>query len=1184
MPLSTHSNRIRTGLYYPRSLQLPPGKRLDVNTYTFALLFMLYGINAVPLVLILSLIPQNPHCENKGNGNDQESGSTTQGMEKCNDHFFPREIKLLVYVLVSIRILLVLLCGDIETNPGPSESSSISDSSEDIYENLRIQDLVTFSSINVQSVQPKIDILGAEFGDRDVILVTETWLKPNIPNSVLEIENFREPFRNDRAGDKVGGGVMIYVRDTIPCKRRRDLEMVTVECLWVEITVQKTKILFGLFYRPLDSSDHVWDHISQSVENAINTGIEKIVVLGDFNNNLLSPGTSKLKNIISQNGLYQVVSDHTFFCETNPSLLDPLIVNNKDFLMYHEVGENILEATVRYHCPIHGILNVKKPKNKIFKRRVWLFDRGNYEQYREDLGNVNWDQLINVPDINDAVSNVNREILKSAESNIPNKLIVVRPHDPPWITSLIKKKIRKRKRLRRKAKKSNTPEAWTNFRRARNECVNLIKNAKNNYREKQTAILNENVPVKNWWKTLRNLVGLPPKSTHYPPLLVNDNYIDEDFAKANAFNDYFSLQSSVDDSNSIVPDLPQDFNIDNINGIEISEEDVYDCLSQLDISKATGPDDISPRFLRYASRALTYPLTLLFNKSLNMCTFPKNWKIANVIPVFKNGEREVISNYRPISLLSIMGKVMERCVYKHLHNYFNRQNTITCLQSGFRPGDSTVNQLLSITDDIGKALDAGKEVRVVFCDISKAFDRVWHEGLLYKLKACGICGNLLNWLRSYLSNRKQKVVIGGVSSELSKIKAGVPQGSILGPLLFLIFINDIVNDILCKVRLFADDTTLYIIVENAYVAAEIINSDMDKIHQWSSQWLVNFNPRKTESMVITKKILKPHHPPVYMNDTIIHEVSSHKHLGLTFREDGSWVSHVDNIIEKVTPRLNVFRSLKFRLNRNQLQTVYFSFVRPILEYADTVWDNIPDYLKEKLEGINVEAARIVTGATKLCSKDKLYEDTGWQSLGDRRRIHKLIKFHDIVHGRTPDYLNTIIPPQLRQVHQYNTRGGDNIQAVRCRTSYYQNSFLPSTINEWNLIPNEVKSNPSSYLFKRYLNRDVKKPPDYYCFGNRHAQVLHARLRLDCSNLNEHLYRKNISDSDRCRCGLVESTRHYLLECELHNTIRARTIESLNDKSLKTLLYGNELFSTEENENIFNVVQTFVIESGRFGFR
>ena len=198
----------------------------------------------------------------------------------------------------------------------------------------------------------------------------------------------------------------------------------------------------------------------------------------------------------------------------------------------------------------------------------------------------------------------------------------------------------------------------------------------------------------------------------------------------------------------------------------------------------------------------------------------------------KGGEPSEISNYRPISLLSNMDKAFERLIFKYVYNHFLENNILTSFQSGFRRGVSTVNQLSYLYNTFCQALDAGKEVRAIFCDISKAFDRVWHAGLIHKLKFAGISGNLLSWFTNYLTGRKQRVVMSGVQSAWNFITAGVPQGSILGPLLFLLFINDIVHDIGSSIRLFADDTSLYIISEDPIIAVELLNADLEKIEEW----------------------------------------------------------------------------------------------------------------------------------------------------------------------------------------------------------------------------------------------------------------------------------------------------------------------------------------------------------------
>ena len=188
---------------------------------------------------------------------------------------------------------------------------------------------------------------------------------------------------------------------------------------------------------------------------------------------------------------------------------------------------------------------------------------------------------------------------------------------------------------------------------------------------------------------------------------------------------------------------------------------------------------------------------------------------------------------------------------------------------------------------------SGKEVRVVFCDVSKAFDRVWHEGLLLKLEAAGITGSLLTWFRFYFTDRRQRVVLPGVQSNWNNIRAGVPQGAMLGPLLLLLFINDIVVDIGSNIRLFADDTSLYMVVDNPDSAAELLNIDINKIMTWAKKWLVTFNPVKTESLLITRKLNRPIHPPLFMENQQITETDSHKHLGIYLSNDCIWHKHID---------------------------------------------------------------------------------------------------------------------------------------------------------------------------------------------------------------------------------------------------------------------------------------------------
>ena len=584
------------------------------------------------------------------------------------------------------------------------------------------------------------------------------------------------------------------------------------------------------------------------------------------------------------------------------------------------------------------------------------------------------------------------------------------------------------------------------------------------------------------------------------------------------------------------------------------------------------------------SHELSSPLCSLFNKSLSLGKFPSPYKDANVTPVHKKGDLSLVSNYRPISLLNSVAKLFEKLVFKYLYNHLQDNNMLSSLQSGFIPGDSTVNQLVYLYHIFTEALDAGKEVRTVFCDISKAFDRVWHEGLIYKLKAAGVSGDVLRWFQSYLSGRRQRVVLPGSLSEWVYIKAGVPQGSILGPLLFLLYINDIVKNIGSNIRLFADDTSLFIIVDNPTTAALCLNSDLEKLSRWAAIWLVTFNPSKNESLLISRKINKPIHPPLYMQNVQIQEVSSHKHLGLYFSNDCSWHQHIDYIKQKAWFRIHIMRKLKFNLDRKSLETIYLTFIRPLLEYGDVIWDNCTQYEKNELDKIQNEAARITTGTTKLVSLDNLYKEVGWQTLHRRRQDHKITLFYKMFNQLTPVYLSSLIPQQVNAISHHNLRNSNDIHTIRSNTSLYHNSFLPSTLRQWNSLPVEVRQLNTLSSFKTFLKKDLQSVPTYYYCGSRKAQILHARLRTGCSSLNMDLLHKNITESPLCRCGSIEDTQHYFFHCRFYQGPRNTLLNACTtyqNPSLSLLLFGSSTLSLEANIAILEHVHKYILDTKRF---
>ena len=270
--------------------------------------------------------------------------------------------------------------------------------------------------------------------------------------------------------------------------------------------------------------------------------------------------------------------------------------------------------------------------------------------------------------------------------------------------------------------------------------------------------------------------------------------------------------------------------------------------------------------------------------------------------IHKKGDKQTLKNYRPVSLLPTCGKIFERLIYNEMFGFFLDKGLISANQSGFKPEDSCINQFLSITRNIYKSFDDGYEVRAVFLDISKVFDKVWHDGLFFKLQENGISGKLLHVLKHFLANRKQRVVLNGQSSSWTNVKAGVPQGCILGPLLFLININNLADGLSSNTNLFADDTSLFSVIHDSVITTLQLNSDLSRIKQWAFQWKMSFNPdpnKQAQEVIFSRKLKKFCHPSLRFNNNNVSQASSQKHLGLTLDNRLTFDEHLTNVSNKI---------------------------------------------------------------------------------------------------------------------------------------------------------------------------------------------------------------------------------------------------------------------------------------------
>ena len=519
-------------------------------------------------------------------------------------------------------------------------------------------------------------------------------------------------------------------------------------------------------------------------------------------------------------------------------------------------------------------------------------------------------------------------------------------------------------------------------------------------------------------------------------------------------------------------------------------------------------------------------------------------------------------------------------------------------QSGFRPGDSCILQLLSITHEIYKSFDCNLETRGIFLDISKAFDRVWHQGLLFKLKSNGIDGPFFDLIKDYLLNRKQRVVLNGQTSDWADVKAGVPQGSILGPLLFLVYINDLPEGLKNNAKLFADDTSIFSVVNDINVSCNQLNSDLSLINKWAFQWKMLFNPDPNKSateVVFSHKLKQYLHPSVRFNNLPVVSQPSTKHLGMVLDSKLDFNIHINEKIFKANKGIGLIKKLQSELSRKTLLNIYKSFVRPHLDYGDVIYDkpNVGNFTS-KLESVQYNAGLAITGAIRGTSKERLYQELGFEYLEKRRWYRRMCLFWKIINGFAPSYLSKFLPDKQPS---RNPNRQDLFVSFSKNTNYFANSFFPYCTDEWNSLDPAIKNINKLPLFKKAILEFVR-PSAAHVFDviDHFGLKLLTRLRLNLSHLNEHKFRRNFRDTlnPLCTCSLEpETTIHFLLHCPHYDTQRQtlfdsiltvdETIANLSDiKCVNLLLYGNtKMYNNEQNTNILNATISFLKSSERF---
>lgn len=524
------------------------------------------------------------------------------------------------------------------------------------------------------------------------------------------------------------------------------------------------------------------------------------------------------------------------------------------------------------------------------------------------------------------------------------------------------------------------------------------------------------------------------------------------------FAETFSEPSS---SNDILPAKP--FNFPSMDIIVISSEGIRSIINKLKISSSCGCDGITTKFLKNTAEYSSLILERIFTQSLLTAVLPNDWLINRVVPLHKSGTTHDPGNFRPISLTSVPCKILEHVIYSHLIKFLQDNDFFTPAQHGFRKQYSCETQLLLFTNDLHISLDSGTITDCIFLDFSKAFDKVTHSLLLHKLSLLNIDSYVLAWIRSFLTNRSQYVSANNFDSSTTPVRSGVPQGSVLGPLLFLIYINDLPNNISSTMRLFADDCVIYRQISNNNDITTL-QTDLTNVLNWCKLWQMELNVSKCKSMRISRNTTAC--PNYFLNSTVLDPVPSYKYLGVHITNNLSWKHHINSVTCKANRVLGFMRRNFYMAPVDLKKLLYITYVRPHLEYASSIWDPGNITLVNELESIQNRAVRfILSDYRRTASVTNMKSIINIPLLATRRKISRLVLFHKI-------YNNSLLRSLLITPPSYISTRTDHAQKVavpRFKTSTYSHSFLPKTCKDWNHLPQSVASITSPCSFKTSLD-------------------------------------------------------------------------------------------------------------------
>ena len=877
----------------------------------------------------------------------------------------------------------------------------------------------------------------------DIVVVTETWLNSDVEPTFGKIRGYTHWARKDRQ-ERAGGGVAVCFKEGVQAQL---LEVDTpphMEAMFFRVVLaDRSALLLCAMYRPPRQGPSSLQYLTDKLDDLLTVySCSHVLVVGDLNHHLERHAYESLLTV-------QGLTDHvTFPTHERGGTLDPVISDlQEDTLQCHQLG---LVGSSDHHAVLTQV-DVGVARDEATTRTVWLWDKADWASLRRDLRHTEWVTVLQGGAESKARALTSR-LLVLQRRHVPHRKYTTRPTDQPWFGY--------RCRVAAEAKYA----AWLRYKRSptrrnkdlhRAACRRMVVTSrwamKKWEEDLRRKLRGPGVGNKTWWSLVKEKQGISRQDT-IPPLTRQDGTVaTSSKEKAQLLAALFAEKMRVEAPQHPPPRLDQQCE-KTVTEVEVTQPQVKRLLQQLDTKKATGPDDVSPHLLKQCASELSAPLTSVFSACLRENTWPSVWKEARVVPVHKRSSRANPKNYRPISLLSVVGKVLERVVTDVVCHHLRDNYLLSEQQFGFRPGRSTSDLLMLLTKKWQDALDGGLDTVVVALDIAGAFDRVWHRGLMEKLRAKGIQGNLLQLLGNYLQGRTLQVVVNGQASESLPVEASVPQGSVLGPVLWNVYVDDLLQQ-LPAVSAYADDCTLSFTYprQDSGRAADEVNHQLRVIQEWGERWQVTFAPEKTQAMVVSRSPtagpavegrIRFGGVPLLLQEAV-------KILGVEVDRGLRFDGHIKHIAQKASHRVSALRRTAGFLDRTGRLLLYKAQIRPYLEYAALSWMSCAASHIKKLDCIQRRALRLVDAADPPTQPE---HESQLDSLEHRRDVAGLVVFHKAMVQKIPHLAGLRQPPRVTtQSTRTVLNSGDAVEVPRSHASQHQRTFVGRVSRMWNIF-------------------------------------------------------------------------------------------------------------------------------------